>query len=875
MIRRAAAVLACLTLAGGLLTGCTPSDGTAARIRVETPLSEKGVVWDLADSAKSGAYAATEAEKQALGTMALRLENEQAALYTGKYTDIAVQDKETGHIWFSNPAVYGLMNDPAAVTDEKAAYSPIKLEYFDNTHRATVTSMYVYGDCINDDGLNQAELAVENGVLRITYLFGQRQEDMLYMPAMTAELYAELDQKLEKMADDEVIGYGDWGLLGKSYEPPESSGLAYYVMYSTVSNLDLERLSALMRLVGITAEDVAAQEKATGVVKPEKNTAWFKIPVDYRLQGRDLIASVEYTDIEIPLQKGRKTSKYRLNRIYFLESLGAGEKGTDGWMLVPNGSGMLVKNDTSNGDMSEITLPFYGTDFADILKESSSLSPSNILPVFGIRNSAGKTGVFGIVESADAQSGVVATISNPESPFNRIYPYCDLYIRDEAEAGVSSKLEKRNVFSRSAADTVFRVRYHFLYGDSSDYAGMAAYYRTYLEQTGAITRMTGADPLITVELLGSIRKKTTALGIPVTISQPLTTFDQARQILDTLEAKGVADPDVVLNGVLNGGLDNKLSNRAEVQKDLGGKSGYLSFCGSLAKKGLTVYTAQSPVLVYRGGNGFSASSSAVRNLEGRYAALAEYSPATGSRFEGIRTATLLTPLHYQTVMEKFLRSFEKLGSGSLYLSDIGSCLPSDFNENREIHREQSKYYAVQSVAAAAKATGSVMLDGGNAYLLPYAEKLIDMKLTADGYELQYQSIPFAQMVLHGYLSYSGSALNMASDPDRALLEAVETGAGLYYRLMYEDNTILLNTQFTSLYSTNYALWTDRMAQQQEALSALYASVATSRMTGYTRLTEDVSCTTYENGTRVLVNYGKSAYTADGQTVEAGGFAVIS
>ena len=47
------------------------------------------------------------------------------------------------------------------------------------------------------------------------------------------------------------------------------------------------------------------------------------------------------------------------------------------------------------------------------------------------------------------------------------------------------------------------------------------------------------------------------------------------------------------------------------------------------------------------------------------------------------------------------------------------------------------------------------------------------------------------------------------------------------------------------------------------------------MTGYTRLTEDVSCTTYENGTRVLVNYGKSAYTADGQTVEAGGFAVIS
>ncbi len=875
MIKRAAALLALVTLTGSLLTGCTPSDGTAARIRVETPLSEKGFVSDLADSAKNGAFAATEAEKTALAGMTLQLENDAVALYTGKYTDIAVLDKETGHIWFSNPAVYRLMNDPFAVREKKVVYSPVWLEYYDNSNRSTVTAMYVYDDCINDNGLNQAEITVENGTLQITYLFGQRQEDMLYMQAMTPELYHRLDDTLGKMAEDGEIEYSDWGLLEKSYEPPESNGTGCYFLYSTVSNLDLERFSALMRKVGITAEDVAAQEKATGFYKVEKNTAWFKIPVVYQLQGRDLLASIDYRNIEIPVQKGRKTSKYKLNRIYLLGTLGASETGTEGYLLVPNGSGMLVKNDTTNGDMSKITLPFYGTDYAGILKESSLLSPSNTLPVFGSYNGAAKTAVFGIVESADAQSGVVAGIADSESPFNRIFPYCDVYIRDEADAGVSSKLEKRNVFSKSAADTVFRVRYHFLYGDNAEYAGMAAYYRSYLEQTGAIKRMTEADPLITVELLGSIRKKTTTFGVPVTISQPLTTFAQAQEILGALEKKGVADPDVVLSGVFNGGLDNKLSNRAAVQKDLGGKSGYQSLRKAMEEKGLTVYTAQSPVLVYRSGNGFSASSSAVRNLEGRYASLAAYSPATGNRFDYLRTATLLTPLDYQSVMERFLRSFEKLGTSPLYLSDIGSMLPSDRNENREIHREQAKYYAAQTAAAAASAAGAVMLDGGNAYLLPYAEKLIDVRLTADGYELQYQSLPFVQMVLHGYVSYSGSALNMASDPDRAVLEAAETGAGLYYKLMYEDNTILLNTQFTSLYSTNYTLWIDRMAAQQEALSALYASVATCRMTGYVRLTGDVSCTTYENGTRVLVNYGKSDYTADGQTVKAGSFAVIS
>ena len=41
------------------------------------------------------------------------------------------------------------------------------------------------------------------------------------------------------------------------------------------------------------------------------------------------------------------------------------------------------------------------------------------------------------------------------------------------------------------------------------------------------------------------------------------------------------------------------------------------------------------------------------------------------------------------------------------------------------------------------------------------------------------------------------------------------------------------------------------------------------------LTDEVTATTYGNGVRVLINYGTAVYTADGVTVEAGGYRLLN
>ncbi len=875
---RMTALLCALVLGAGLLGGCAPSEGDEARIPVSTPIHQNAAVFDLADGDR-GAYAASAAEQQVLDTaMTLQLENEYVALYTGKYTDIAVADKETGHVWFSNPAIYGLHAEGLTVPDKKAAYSPLWLEYYANSNKAAATPMYVYGDAISDTGLYQAELSVEDGVLTVTYLLGQRLEDMLYFAALTPEKYTELDDMLFELALEETIGYDDWGLLEKCYESPETNGTAdengeggVYVLYSTASALNLERLSGLMRQLGVTKEVVQEQEQLTGFSKKKKDTPWFEIPVTYQLQGRDLLASVDYDAIDWYSKGESRQTKYKLSRVCLLENFGAAEKDVPGYLLVPNGAGMIVENDTTRGDLTELAVDFYGSDFGKVLKNSGSLAPENTLPVFGVK--AGNTALCAVVESGDGQAGMVGAISNSESPYNRAYPYFTFYQTDEVATDISSKLETLRKFSKTAADTTFRVRYHFLYGDNADYSGMAAWYRTYLTQTGVLTRQTEAPALMTVEFLGSIRKKSTALGIPMTISEPLTTFAQVEEILAELETAGVTAPDVLLTGILNGGLDNKLNDRVKVQSELGGKKGWVALVDSLKQKGVATYTATTPTLLYRSGNGYSASSMTVRNMDKKYATLTYYDPSTDQRSVD-RLAYLVSPLYYTEIMEEFLAAFGKQQSGSqLYLADTGDMLTGDYNENREIQRDQTKHYLAETVKAAKDAGYRITLDGGNAFLLPYTDRLVNMELTSEGYELQSYSVPFAQMVLHGYIPYSGSAINMESSPQQALLWAVESGAGLYYKLMYQDNTVLLNTQFTSLYSTNYSLWVEQMAEQQAALSELYDATALCRITEHARLTADVTCTTYENGTRVLVNYGKTDYTDGEVTVKAGDFAV--
>ncbi len=124
-----------------MLSGCTDVLQSADSVKSYYEFSDKQFVNDLQEEAKTGAYKADEHDTKALASMKEMLSNEYISLYMGEYYDIAVLDKETGKIFFSNRAIYENADE---LSDEgKAdAFSQVTIEYYDGASAQNTMSSY-------------------------------------------------------------------------------------------------------------------------------------------------------------------------------------------------------------------------------------------------------------------------------------------------------------------------------------------------------------------------------------------------------------------------------------------------------------------------------------------------------------------------------------------------------------------------------------------------------------------------------------------------------------------------------------------------------------------------------------------------------------
>ena len=146
-----------------------------------------------------------------------------------------------------------------------------------------------------------------------------------------------------------------------------------------------------------------------------------------------------------------------------------------------------------------------------------------------------------------------------------------------------------------------------------------------------------------------------------------------------------------------------------------------------------------------------------------------------------------------------------------------------------------------------------------------------MPATTSQNNLFDEDIPFVQMVLHGHIAYSGGAMNKESDPDKALLQRIETGSDLRYTLTANPFDELYQNTFDELYNSNYAQNKERITEQYAVLRQALNGLADQAMVAHESLGEQVKVTTYADGTRIYVNYGSSDYRDGDNLVRAGSY----
>lgn len=534
---------------------------------------------------------------------------------------------------------------------------------------------------------------------------------------------------------------------------------------------------------------------------------------------------------------------------------GAGADGGEGYFLYPDGSGAIMKfDDPAHLQEPTATYYVYGnvTRNQEFLGRFTDGDPEVLLPVFG--GNYGEKGFVAYVTEGDESCAIKVSPATLVVRANYIYPVF-LYRRGFEDPRVTNKKVLTYDPDRIPAD--YEIRYSILPREAADYSGMASAYRSYLAESGKMSRLAEGEAFpLSVNLFMGIREE----GVILDTFQSVTTFGEAKEILEDLKGNINGTIRAALKGWMSGGYGSEPKYFPPSGK-LGGRKGLQELARYAGENGIELSLAANFMTVGSEAGGFS------KNRDIVY--LSNYQVLTDKR----ESVYLMSP----SVAWKQFTSFMKKAGGydlsGLLLENIGDMIYYNYAKKNTVSSGECRQYWKDILRETKESLGSVTADGGNAYVLEFADMVTEIPVEDCGYQMTTESVPFYQMVVHGYVDYTGKAMNLSSDSEKQLLKWIEYGYIPYFEITFESADKLIRTDYSELFTSEYALWRDRIIEDYHVLRETLGGVRAAEIISHTRLSENVYRTVYANGVTIYVNYGSTPVTVEGVEIGAGDYTV--
>lgn len=780
-------------------------------------------------------------------------ENEHLQLFVDDQTGaIAVRHKQSGEIWHSNPPERDA--DPLASGVNKDLLSAqLRLDYYNRFGQ--IQSINTYTDSAVH---KQIKFEPIPGGVRVTYQFGTAEKTAADLPLMlSVARFEELSGKLDRA--------GQRALMIAYKKDPEKP--VYVRNDSALSGIQLTRAIKAFEDAGYTEEDLRKDMEELHFTQEKPVPRIFWATIEYTLDADNLVVNVPVSGIRYP-------KEFPVNQISVLSFFGAGGPNDKGSIFVPDGSGALIHFNNGKTMYPAYRQSVYGTDLTMERTEDAIREQAVRLPVFGIIREGG--GAFlAIIEKGASVATIHADVGGRLNSYNYVYPSFYVINKDEVTLEADGQQRTLPKFQERPVKTDFTVRYAFLSGQEASYAGMAHYYQRYLERTGGLPRRQTeqtTDLPFYLQLVGSIDKKKHVVGIPYRALEPLTTFEQAQTIIRQLMERHVGHIKLKYAGWFNGGLDHKVPKRISVDRAIGGSRGLRQFVSFVREHGISLFPDVA-LLMAHSGEGFNETRDASRTLRGVPAAIYPLDPALGRRDRSKSPSYVVSPRLVGSYVDALLNDFSGYQTGGISLRDLADRLNSDYRKRKTIDRAESERISVQALQKIREADLDIMADGGNAYALPYVTDITNAPLSNSGFKIEDEAIPFYQMVIRGYIDYTGAPFNLSNytSARQYVLKCLEYGSGVYFTWIHEPNYKVKDTEYNHLYAVHYALWIDQAAGIYHEVNGVLKNVRNERIVAHEKLGEGVFKTVYGNGMYVIVNYNRSPVTVDGRTIEAEGY----
>ena len=783
-------------------------------------------------------------------------------------THFAVEVKSSGKVWYSNPQ--DASSDTLALTSEKGKLQST-MEITWSTQNG-VDAKYNNYDYSIEKGVYDIEMGED--YVKVYYSIGDTEKEYIIPPVVTDENFQKwlglMDQTNATLVKEYYKKY-DINNLGKSDDKeqllvnyPIVAEEVIWVLRDTIKDNLKSKFEGIFEEIGYTMEDYQA-DKELNFAESNFDKPIYNVSVIYRLDGDDLL-------VEVPLQEIEYKSQYPISNLSLLPFFGTGGTDDEGFLMVPEGGGALINFNNGKSSQNDYYANMYGWDMA-LNREAVVHNTRNYFNVYGI--SQEDDSFICILEDGAAYASIRADISGRMNSYNYAYAVYSIALREKYDVGEIAN-SSIYVYIPELPDGSLVQRYSFV--DSGSYSDMAKDYQAYLtdKYEGYMAMNDDTEAPVAVEIVGAVDKVKQILGVPVSRPLKLTTFKEAANMITELKSDGLNNMSVKLTGWTNGGIQQKMLSNVKPVSSLGSKKDLQNTVDTAKGLGVDIYLDGVTQYAYDSSllDGFFVFTDAARFISKEKAELFEYNPISYGKREMLDSYYLLHPDIAEEMTANLAAAAAKYGTG-ISFRETGKDLSADYYESDIRHRQEVLNQQAGQIRDLVDQGQKLMINMGNDYVAPYCDMITNMELQGSEYTIIDTYVPFYQMALHGYVNYTGEALNLTGETEDELLRSAEYGAGLSFTLMNETAFVLQKTLYTEYYGSDYAAWHDRLVDTYTRYNAELGHTFNQKMTGHEQINAELSCTMYEDGTRVYVNYGYLDQTAeDGTVVPARDYKVV-
>lgn len=572
------------------------------------------------------------------------------------------------------------------------------------------------------------------------------------------------------------------------------------------------------------------------------------LQIEYSFPAKQLgfVMQYELTDsglkVKVPAAGIREEGASALFSLDVLPYFGAAPAKENGYVFVPDGPGGLIRFDQERASLTRgYSHQVYGKEVTneENWTRTGERREDIAYPVFGLKK--GDHAFLAVMTKGEDSANVSAMAPGLKSSFYQVFSsqiYREEYLYRMSRLAAPSKAVQKERLNRDR-----EVEYRFLKGADADYVGMAGAYRSYLQETGRLTE--ALKPVehvpLYLKIMGGNYEK--AFGRIRYVAA--TTFEQAGEIVSTLQSKGVASLRTIFYGWQNEG-DYNMEKRFPIDPALGGEAAAKTFISGMKERGVPVSFSEDFLWV-DSHSSFSGKTDAIRGIDG-----------TAYVDDGWYIAK---PAYTAVTAADTVDRLKKLGVDGIHFSGIGEMLLNDYEPSGIQTREYAKTVYDGLLKYTREALGSASVNQGDVYALGQTD-YIDGLPSESSYDFMIdETVPFYPIVLHGFVPYTFGDGNLRDDEDAEFLRAIEYGALPSFFVTHDDSRKLKDTPSNFLYSSRFDKWERRIEEEYakfDSLSQLYSM----KIIGHEKLSGQKYATTYEDGTRVIVDYGVKDFTVE-------------